>query len=99
MLGNILLGIIIIMFWSMFGSLALVLMGLLNDDDCPDFRFVNPIWVYHHYKVNYLGALLLSLMLNLICPFGSLWYWIKLVCTVGRKDVKIKKDKEYEELL
>lgn len=73
-------------------------MGLLNDD-YPDFRFVNPIWIYHHYKVNYLGVLLLSLLFNLICPFGSLCYWIKLVCTVGRRDKEIEKDKEYEELL
>lgn len=86
MSGNILLGIIIVIIWSMFGFLAAIIKGLLNDDDCPDFRFVNPVWIYRHYKVNYLGALLLSLLFNLICPFGSIYYWIKLACTAGRRD-------------
>lgn len=37
------------------------------------------------YKVNWFGAFLITLLINIICFGISIPYWIKFICTVGRK--------------
>lgn len=53
---------------------------------CP---YLNPVWLYENYKVNYFGAFLLTILFNIICPLLSIFYWIvtfiKWICTAGRK--------------
>lgn len=49
------------------------------------FEFMNPCWIYNHYHVNYFGAALICIIYNLICPVGSICYWIYKLCTVGRR--------------
>jgi hypothetical protein len=49
------------------------------------FEFVNPIWIYKHCYVNVFGAIFLCLLANLLCPIGSIVYWIYKLCTVGRR--------------
>lgn len=61
-----------------------------NCSSSADFLcYLNPVWVYKHYKVNAVGCILLTILFNLICPVLSIIYWIiKLIgwiCTVGRK--------------
>lgn len=69
--------------WSLLGALFLVIVGVLDKFD--DFSFVNPIKIYRTYHVNYFGAALICIIYNLLCPIGSICYWIYKICTVGRK--------------
>ena len=50
--------------------------------------YINPVWLYKNYNVNFFGAFLLTILFNLISPFVSAFYWIgmlvKMIATVGR---------------
>ena len=48
-------------------------------------EFVNPIWLYKKYKVNWFGALVLSILFNILTLPFSIFYWIYKLCTVGRE--------------
>lgn len=52
---------------------------------CDGFEFVNPNWIYRNYRVNKFGAIFLSVLFGLICPIGTIIYWIYKLCTIGRK--------------
>lgn len=47
---------------------------------------LNPVKVYKKFEVNWFGAILVSILNNLICPIVSIYYWICFICTVGRND-------------
>ena len=49
------------------------------------FEFCNPLWIYKNYSVNVFGAILLALIYNLLCPIGTIGYWIYKLCTFGRR--------------
>ena len=49
------------------------------------FEWLNPIWIYRNYEVNFFGAIVVCVLYNLICPIGSICYWFYKLCTVGRK--------------
>lgn len=73
--------------WSLIGACALVAVidisvGLAAVEG---FEFVNPRWIYKHFRLNYFGVAIVTLLLNLFCPFGSVGYWFYKLCTVGRK--------------
>ena len=71
------------MVWSVGGGIILGILGVIDEFD--DFSFMNPIKIYKTYRVNYLGAALICIIYNLLCPIGSIGYWIYKICTVGRK--------------
>ena len=73
-----------LMVWSLGGAIILGLLGVVDKFD--DFSFLNPIKIYKTYHVNYFGAALICIVYNLLCPIGSIGYWIYKICTVGRKD-------------
>ena len=50
-------------------------------------EFVNPVWIYKKYGVNWFGAALLSLFFNMLTLPYALCYWIYKLCTVGRKEI------------
>lgn len=65
-------------------------------DDDVLYSYLNPIWLYKNYKVNYFGCLILTILFNIACPLFSIIYWlckiiyclckfIKWIMTVGRK--------------
>jgi hypothetical protein len=54
------------------------------------FEWINPIWIYRNYKVNFFGTIMVCALYNLIFPIGSICYWFYKLCTVGRKASKIK---------
>ena len=80
-----------IIVWSIFGfALAKNLIG------SEGFEYVNPIWIYKTFRVNYFGAAVCCILFNLLSPigsicywfyklFGSICYWFYKLCTVGRK--------------
>ena len=72
-----------LMVWSLGGAIILGLLGVVDKFD--DFSYVNPIKIYKIYRVNYLGAALICIIYNLLCPIGSIGYWFYKLCTFGRK--------------
>lgn len=70
----------IITTWNMVG-IVLAFLGIDSDG----FEYVNPVWIYKRYHVNYFGAALICIIHNLLCPIGSVCYWIYKLCTVGRR--------------
>lgn len=72
-----------LMIWSIGGTVFLGISGVFDKFD--DFSFMNPIKIYRAYHVNYFGAVLICIIYNLLCPIGSIGYWIYKICTVGRK--------------
>ena len=85
--------IILPIVWSLIGFF--ILDGYENNSfvfnrySDSSFAYLNPVWLYNNYKVNIIGALLLTILFNALCPIITVIYWIiKLVywiCTVGRK--------------
>ena len=69
--------------WSILNIPFLLVFGVFEDFN--DFSFMNPIKIYKTYHVNYFGAALVCIIYNLLCPIGSIGYWIYKICTVGRK--------------
>ena len=37
----------------------------------------------HNSKLNVFGAILVSILMSLICPIGTIIYWIYKLCTCG----------------
>jgi hypothetical protein len=54
--------------------------------------YINPVWLYRNYNVNFFGAFLLTILFNLASPFLNAVYWIGMfigwIATVGRKSSK-----------
>lgn len=56
-----------------------------------DFSFVNPVVIYNHIRVNWFGAIVICVLVNVLLPTISIPYWIYKLVTVGRsKDDEIK---------
>lgn len=71
--------------------LLLFLSGLIVCIICDStnvygLEFVNPIYLYKKYKVNWFGAVLITILFNILCLPFACCYWIYKLCTVGRKD-------------
>lgn len=67
--------------WSFMGVFVTVPLIVFYDWDYP-----NPIHLYHfHYRLNWFGTAMLTLLYNLICPIYTIGYWFYKLCTVGRK--------------
>ena len=50
------------------------------------FSFVNPKFIYDSIDVNWFGALIITIILNILLPIASIPYWIYKIFTVGRND-------------
>lgn len=74
--------------WNAAGAIIFVLAhcietkGVISMTD--GWEFVNPIYIYKYNHVNWFGAIVVALFYNLLCPVGSLIYWVYKLCTVGR---------------
>lgn len=80
--------IALIMVWNMLGFI-IVCFSHLGDDGFP---YVNPFYIYQRSKVNWFGCFILTLIFSLICPIGTVGYWLYYICklfvklcTVGRR--------------
>ena len=49
------------------------------------FAWLNPLFIYEYIDVNWFGALLLTLVANVIFVPYAISYWFYKLCTVGRK--------------
>ena len=74
------------LFWNVLGCVILAAIANYTSlGKCHGFPCLNPIWLYRHYKVNWFGAAVSALGLNLCCPIISICYWFYKLCTVGRR--------------
>ena len=82
MLENI---IAIFVIWNFIGFFIVGLLYHQSDS----FDYLNPIDIYHNTNLNIFGCIVFTIILNLLCPFMSIIYWICLLVdwlmTVGRK--------------
>lgn len=78
--------ILIFISWSILGILILCTIASCTSlKNVHGFPCFNPIWLYRNYKLNWVGAFLCALGLNLCCPIITICYWAYKLCTVGRK--------------
>lgn len=78
------LGIIV---WNIFGLILLVGVMLDEHGSYSEWMWdrLNPIYIYRNTNCNILGVILLTILINLLCPILSIIYWFYKLCTVGRK--------------
>ena len=78
----------IIFAWNVGGILmlgALMHFGVTIFYYTEGLEFLNPYVIYKLLKVNQLGAILVCLLFNILCPVLSLGYWFYKLCTIGRR--------------
>ena len=79
---------IILVVWSLIG---MMILGVMVCADIPlakkaeGFEMLNPIWIYNIIRVNWLGAFVIALFFNVLCPIGAIGYWLYKAFTVGRR--------------
>lgn len=83
--------ILIFMIWNFAGALLFLLsMSLIHpcDDETAEIVMdeLNPVWQYKTCKVNWFGAIFLSIIWNLMCPIISIGYWFYKLCVMRRKN-------------
>ena len=49
------------------------------------WELCNPYWMHVFYRVNWFGAIMLSLLYMALCPIMAICYWFYKICTVGRR--------------
>lgn len=76
--------IVWIIAWNLVGLFVQFFIGINCYQDV--IEFCNPCVVYKYNKrVNWFGALVLSLLYSVLSPLGTTIYWFYKLCTVGRK--------------
>ena len=73
--------ILIIVLHNLFG---LIICAAAHGESY-GFEFCNLLWIYKNYSVNIFGTIVLALVYNLLCPIGTIGYWIYKLCTFGRR--------------
>ena len=81
------------MFWDVvlivsFSSLfSLFFVAAIGDSlKAKGLEFVNPVWLYKRFRVNWFGAFFLALLFSLLTVPYAICYWFYKLCTVGRND-------------
>lgn len=76
-----------IFIWSIFGLMIICAISKRIDYgmNVENFEAFNPKWVYNNFSVNWFGCIILTLIINLACPVGSIIFWFYKLCTIGRK--------------
>lgn len=79
--------VILLILWNIIGWIIwLVSIDNSTKIRCAYFlEWLNPIWIYRNYEVNFFGTIVVCILYNLFCPICSICYWFYKLCTVGRK--------------
>ena len=76
--------IFILILWSIIGASICFIWGESKHTD--RWELCNPYWAYKYYKkLNWFGAIILSLFYSALCPIGAVCYWFHKLCIIGRK--------------
>lgn len=78
---------ILLLVWNMVGFAIHIAIAMSDSklSSCLLWDYLNPLWLYKEYRLNWFGIFLFSLLLNLLCPVLTLILWFCKLCTVGRK--------------
>lgn len=82
---NNVLGILVL--WSVAGIIIEFIAWLFVDfiDFEQGLNWLSPLYIYDKVKVNWFGCLLLTILVNALCPLATFCYWFYRLCKVGRK--------------
>ena len=70
--------------WKFIGVIVYLFLTVYTPVD--GFELVNPYHVYkYHKRLNWFGAIIVSVFYTALCPVGTVCYWFYKLCTVGRK--------------
>lgn len=79
---DILISILIV--WNLVGFFITLTWSVLVEE--AHWSLYNPVNSYDcYYKVNWFGAIVISLIYTALCPAIAIIYWFCVLCTVGRK--------------
>lgn len=80
-----LVGIILnFVLWSLTGFCILIIIPYTRNASCLSEIF-NPKMIYDNIDVNWFGCIFLTIIFNILCPVLTIYYWFRLLCTVGRR--------------
>ena len=64
--------------WNFIGFMMALCLG--------NWYEINPKEIWRQYdNINIFGCIVLTIVLNLVCPIVSVCYWFYKLCTVGRR--------------
>lgn len=75
-------------FWIFLNVICYIAGVVFLADDNIDqfnFSFVNPLVIYKNIEVNWFGAVVLTIVLNVVFIAAAVPYWFYKLCTCGRR--------------
>lgn len=73
--------LLLFLIWNFIGFWICLLWGCVEANTA-GWELCNPYWYHYYFDVNWFGAIILSLIYNLFCPFVAMIYWFYKLCTV-----------------
>jgi hypothetical protein len=71
----------IIIIWNFIGGLLMLIIVANNNFS----EVLSPKYIHNYFKVNWFGAIIISISRNLLCPVLSICVWFYKLCTIGRR--------------
>lgn len=77
----------ILLVWNIVGIIIIAIASVYSNfiDFEYGFNWLSPVHIYDKVKVNWFGCLLLTILVNALCPLATFCYWFYRLCKVGRK--------------
>ena len=73
--------------WQAVGFIICILLivyGAEHIEYADGLEFLNPIYIHKQVRVNWFGAIVMTLFYTALCPLAAVCYWFYKLCTVGR---------------
>lgn len=77
-----------IIIWTIIAHLigAFICCLIAGEAGADGWELANPYCAYKLIpSINWFGAVVVSVVFNLLCPIGSVCYWFYKLCTLGKK--------------
>ena len=69
--------------WNTYGLVILIILGL-NKYGC-NFNVLTPHYICNSTNCNKFGVILLTVLINLLCPILSICYWIHKLYKIWKR--------------
>lgn len=73
-----------IVLYIIFLSTVMIALPFVVAFGC-GLAFVNPKYLYSRFRVNWFGAIMLSIIFLALTAPVTIWYWVYKLFTVGRR--------------
>lgn len=77
---------IVFAIWIALNIIMSFVITASNAFDELGLAWLNPLFIYKNIGVNWFGAVLLALVVNVIFVPYAILYWLYKLCTVGRSE-------------